>query len=70
MCLNCGDFVDLCFTCGDPNGGPYAKAKHFYVDQKYCSHMAEKYGHDTATWEDRYGPEEEKEDYIQSRPTE
>ncbi len=62
MCLNCGDFIDLCFECGDPDGGPHSKAKKFYVDNQYCSHMIEKYGHKVATWEDRYGQEEEDDE--------
>lgn len=51
MCINCGDFLDLCFMCGDPNGGPYAKAKKFYIDDPLCEHMQEKYGGPIATWE-------------------
>lgn len=60
MCFNCGDFVDLCFACGDPNGGPFGRAKKFYLDDEYCVHMKEKYGHDIARWQDRY-PEDEDE---------
>lgn len=54
MCLNCGDFVDMCWedACYNPNGGRYGKAKKFYVDDKYCRHMQEKYGHEIASWAD------------------
>lgn len=59
MCFNCGDFIDLCFACGDPDGGPHARAKKFYVGDTFCEHMREKYGHETAEWRDRYGDEED-----------
>lgn len=60
MCFNCPDFIDQCFTCGDPNAKQYGKAKSFYVGDKFCEHLAEQYGHDTASFRDRYGDEDEE----------
>jgi hypothetical protein len=60
LCFNCPDFIDQCFICGDPNGGPYEKAKKFYVGDRFCEHLAEQYGHDTTMFSDRYGEDEEE----------
>lgn len=64
MCFNCSDFIDMCWaeSCYNPNGGKYRKARSFYLDDKYCEHMKEKYGHSHAIWEDRYGVDDEEEE--------
>lgn len=58
MCVNCGDFVDICGEdgCRNPNPRPgqlYGIMRSFYVGDPYCEHMAELYGHAVATWEDQ-----------------
>lgn len=60
MCINCPDFVDMCWEdeCYTPEGGIYNKAAKFYADMEYCRHLKAKYGHDIALLEDRYGRED------------
>lgn len=54
--MNSAGFVDICGVdeCYDPHGGPHRKMRKFYIGDKYCRHMENKYGHETATWEDHY----------------
>lgn len=64
MCINCGDWIDMCGQdeCLNPNAGRYGKFKSFYIGAKYCRHLKEQYGHDYAEWGDRYKDEDEDEE--------
>lgn len=58
MCVNCGDFVDICGEgdCRTKNVRPdqlYGIMRSFYVGDVYCEHMRLRYGHEVATWEDQ-----------------
>ena len=63
MCINCSDYIDRCDqhdTNWQVAGNPQVNGKpkgvwYFYAGDKYCEHLKEKYGHKTATFEDRYG---------------
>lgn len=46
--------------CYQPNGGPYGRFRKFYVGATYCAHLREFYGHNIATWDDRYKDEDDE----------
>jgi len=56
MCMNCGDFVDYCDAegCYNPNGGRYGTLAKFYIGDRYCEHLAARYGHEVAMGADSY----------------
>ena len=61
MCFNCGDMIDMCAEdeCYIPSGGPYGKARKFYIGDLYCRHLQAEYGHLYALWCDRYGEDDD-----------
>ena len=64
MCFNCPDVIEMCFNdeckMSDYRGDGRGTRPMFCYDDEYCKHLKEKYGHDRARWEDRYGEDDEE----------